>query len=173
MIRAPLAFLRDLRGAAAMEMALWLAILVVPVMNVVDLGFYTYQRMQVEAAAQAGAQAAWTSCVSYSSQPKGTACGATLATAVTTAVHSTSLGSSVDLVSGYPTEGPYCPDSSNQLQLVATYKSSCAASGYPAGTAGDYIQVSVTYTYRPLFGSASVVSLLPTPIVRTAWTRLG
>ena len=166
-------FLRDTRGAAAIELALWLTILIVPVMNVVDLGFYVFQRMQVENAVQAGAQAVWAACVSYSSQPKGTACGSSRDTAISLGIQSTSLLDQVTLVAGSPTEGPYCPDSSNVLQPVATYKMSCAAAGYPAGTAGDYIQLSVTYTYTPLFGLASVASLLPTPIVRTAWMRLG
>lgn len=166
-------FLRDTRGAAAMELALWLTILVIPVMNVVDLGFYVFQRMQVETAVQAGAQAAWAACTAYTSQPKGTACGSAMTTAITQAVQSTSLDTQVSVVSGYPTEGAYCPDSSNVLQSVGSYKASCAASGYPAGTAGDYIQLRVTYTYTPIFAYASVASLLPTPIVRTAWMRLG
>lgn len=166
-------FLRDTRGAAALELVIWLGIIVLPVLNVVDLGFYVYQRMQLDNAAQAGAQNAWRTCYAQTSQPKGAACGAAMTTAITTGIQSTSLGNSVTVVSGYPIEGAYCPDSSNVLQPVGSYQSSCAAAGYPAGTSGDYIQVRVQYTYTPLFGGASLASFLPTPIVRTAWMRLG
>lgn len=166
-------FAANERGAAALEIALWLGVLVVPVLNVVDLGFYTFQKMQVEAAAQAGAQAAWEACSSLTAQPKGTACGAAMTTAMTTAIQSTSLGANVTLASGSPTEGAYCPDATEVLQPVGTYAQSCAAAGYPAGTAGDYVQVAVSYNYSPVFSGVSIVALLPTPIVRTAWMRLG
>lgn len=173
MTRLPARLLQETSGAAALEMALWLTLLVVPMANVVDIGFYVFKRMQVETAVQAGVQAAWASCVAYTAQPKGAACGSTMTTAINTAVASTSLGSSVTVVSGYPTEGPYCPDASGVLQSVASYKMSCASAGYPAGTAGDYIRLRVTYSYTPLFSGASVTSLLPTPIARDAWIRLG
>jgi Flp pilus assembly protein TadG len=166
-------FLRDIRGAAALETVLWLPIVALPALNVVDLGFYAYQRMQLDNAAQAGVQNAWKTCYAYTSQPKGTACGAAMTTAITSGIQSTSLGANVTVVAGSPTEGAYCPDSSNVLQPVGSYKMSCAAAGYPAGTAGDYLQLSVRYTYTPLFAAASLASALPTPIMRTAWMRLG
>lgn len=166
-------FVANERGAAALEIALWAGVLIVPVLNVVDLGFYTFQKMQVEEAAQVGAQAAWDACSSLLVQPKGTACGATMTNAISTAIQSTSLGGNVTLVTGSPTEGAYCPDATEVLQPVGTYGQSCAAAGYPAGTAGDYIQVAVSYSYSPVFSGVSIVSLLPTPIVRTAWMRLG
>ena len=52
----------DTSGAAASEFALLAISLVLGLLNAVDMGRYEYQRLQVENAAQAGAQAAWHTC---------------------------------------------------------------------------------------------------------------
>ncbi len=150
--------------------------------NVVDVGTYTYQRMQVEEAAQIGVQKVYASCTS-SSLPAVQNCNVgTLSSTITTAVQSTSLGSNVSVVSGYPIEGYYCLDASNTLTLVGqsatiggtpTKPASCVAAGLPAGRMGDYIQIRVTYGYTSVFSWVSVAGLLSGPITKTAWMPLA
>ena len=168
---------RDTSGAAAAEFALWVTVLTVPVYNVVDISFYTYQHMQVENAAQVAAQAVWQLCNTSAKLPATRNC-ANLTSALTSAAQSTSLGTGVTLPTGSPTEGYYCVNGSNALVLVgavtAAAPSSCSA--FVAGNTsapGDYAQVQVSYTYTPAFPGVSVVSLLATPIVKTAWMRLN
>ena len=50
-------FVRDSGGAAAAELVLWISLMVVPILSVIDIGLYAFQRMQVELGAQAGIQA--------------------------------------------------------------------------------------------------------------------
>jgi len=175
-------FVRDTRGGAAAELVLWLTLLIVPIMSVMDIGFYVFQRMQVELAAQAAVQAIRKEC--YDSIPPITGTCDNIATVATTAAQSTLLASSVAVSSGYPTEGYYCVSASNTLVLVGT----SGAVGSPptkpdpfecsSVTVGNtsspsvYTRVGVTYTYTPVFAGISVASLLPSPIVSTAWLRL-
>jgi hypothetical protein len=80
------------------------------------------------------------------------------------------------MVSGSPSEGYYCVNSSNALQYVSNVSSKpadCTAAGMPGLQPGDYIQVQTTFTYVPLFGGLSVASTFPTPMNRTDILRLG
>jgi hypothetical protein len=89
---------------------------------------------------------------------------------------STSLGTRVALISGSPSEGYYCVNSSNALQFVSNVSSKpadCTAAGTPSLQPGDYIQIQTTFTYAPLFPGISISSTFPTPITRTAMMRLG
>src|SRR5919109_198 len=152
---------RDARASAAIEFAGTAALLSVGLLNAVDVGLYMYKRMQVENAAQVGAQAAWKTCT-QSQLPATQKCSA-LNTALTSAIHSTSLGTAVGLESGYPTEGYYCVNGSNALQSVGSLSSrpaNCAAAGNSAATPGDYIQVRVNYSYAPLFPGITVMSAM-------------
>jgi Flp pilus assembly protein TadG len=163
----------DRRGVAAIEFGIFAIFLSLALVNVTDVSIYIYQRMQAENATEVAAQAAWKTCVSH--LPATTNCPA-LATAVQNAVKSTSLGTSVSLVSGSPSEGYYCINSSNALQYVSAVSSKpadCTAAGTPSLQPGDYIQVQTTFTYTPLFPGLSVSSTFPTPINRTAMMRLG
>jgi Flp pilus assembly protein TadG len=177
------------RGVAAIEFGIAGLMLVIGLLNAVDVGLYAYKRMEVENSAEAGAQAAWKTCNNSKGPvllPATTKCtvanGADtdLNSAITTAIQATSLGTSVSLYSGYPTEGYYCVNASNVLQYVGPVTSSppadCSAAGNPATSPGDYIQVQVTYPYQSLFpGLISVMSTLgissitPSP----SWMRLG
>jgi len=38
---------------------------------------------------------------------------------------------------------------------------------------GDYVLITVSYTYTPVFAAVSIASVLASPITRTAWMRLG
>jgi hypothetical protein len=39
--------------------------------------------------------------------------------------------------------------------------------------AGEYIQVTTTYSFTNLFGAVSVAALLTSPITKTAWMKLS
>jgi Flp pilus assembly protein TadG len=164
----------DRRGVAAIEFGLFSVFLAAALANVTDVSIYIYQRMQVENATQVAAQAAWKTC-DLAHLPATTNCPGLMA-AMQSALQSTSLGRSVSMVSGSPSEGYYCVNSSNALQYVSNVSSKpadCTAAGIPSLQPGDYIQVQTTFTYAPLFGALSVASTFPTPINRTAILRLG
>ncbi|OKO71618.1 TadE/TadG family type IV pilus assembly protein [Bradyrhizobium sp. NAS96.2] len=164
----------DQRGVAAVEFGLFVIILALALANVTDVSFYIYQRMQVENATQAAGQAAWKSC-DPSHLPATTNCPG-LSTAMQNALQSTSLGTRVSMISGSPSEGYYCINSSNALQYVSDVTSKpadCSAAGMPTLQPGDYIVVQTTFTYTPLFPGLSIASGLPTPLTGTAMIRLG
>jgi TadE-like protein len=176
------AFGRDDRGTAAIEFATVAMILVTILGNAVDFGIYEYRTMQVQEAAQAGAQTAWS--VFYSLPPVCSAPAMLPATqncsdltaAITTAVQSTSLGDRAALASGYPAEGYYCVNSSGVLQSVGSLSSKpsdCSAAGSATTSPGDYIQIAVTTPYSSIFPGFSVVGLWGvTSISATSWMRL-
>jgi Flp pilus assembly protein TadG len=177
-IRQAIARLRDDQsGVAALEFALVGTFLVIGLLNAIDVGYYTYQRMTVENAAQAGAQQAWKTCNDPSSMLPATQNCAGLNAAITTAIQSSSLGAAITLESGYPAEGYYCVNASGSLQAVGSLSNKpadCSAAGNSALSPGDYIQVGVTYPYAPLFPGVSVMGASGiTAITMTAWMRLG
>ena len=164
----------DQRGVAAVEFGLFAIFLSLAFVNVTDVSIYIYQRMQAENATQVAAQAAWKAC-DPSQLPATINCSG-LTTAVQNALGSTSLGTSVALISGSPSEGYYCVNSSNALQYVSSVSSKpadCTAAGMPSLQPGDYIQVQTTFPYAPLFPGLSVTGTFATPINRTAIMRLG
>jgi Flp pilus assembly protein TadG len=169
-------FCRESRGTAAIEFAAGALVLILGILNAVDLGLYEYKRMEVENAAQVGAQAAWKTCYDTSSMLPATVNCSGLNTAITAAIQSTSLGASVSLVSGYPTEGYYCANSSGALQSVGSLSNkptNCSAAGNSNVGPGDYIQVAVTYAYAPLFPMSVTTAWGVTSINMTSWMRLG
>ena len=164
----------DQRGVAAIEFALFAMFLSLALVNVADVSIYIYQRMQAENATQVAAQAAWKAC-DLPMLPATTNCPG-LAAAVQNALGSTSLGTRVSLVSGSPSEGYYCVNSSNALQYVSAVSTKpvdCTAAGMPSLQPGDYIQVQTTFPYAPLFPGLTVTGTFATPITRTAFVRLG
>jgi Flp pilus assembly protein TadG len=164
----------DQRGVAAVEFGLFAIFLSLALVNVTDVSIYIYQRMQAQNATQVAAQAAWKTC-NLSSLPATTNCPG-LTTAMQNALASTSLGTSVSLVSGSPSEGYYCVNSSNGLQYVSDVSSKpadCTVAGMPGLQPGDYIQVQTTFAYAPLFPGLSVTSTFATPINSAALVRLG
>lgn len=169
-----LRFLKDTRGSAGFDVAVWATLLVVPLLSAVDLGYYIYQRMQLENAAQVAVQAAWKVCDTPAELPATLNCSG-LNTAISAAVQSTSLGTGA-AVQGTPSEGYYCANASNVLQQVGTLQARPAnCSSVVTGSTdrpGDYLQVQVNYTFTPIFRGVSLSALLPTPITRTAWMRL-
>jgi Flp pilus assembly protein TadG len=170
-------FCRDERGVAAIEMAFVALILIVAVLNGVDAGLYAYKKMEVENAAQVGAQAAWKTCYDTSSMLPATQNCAGLNGAITTAIQSTSLGTAVTLASGYPQEGYYCANGSGALQSVGSLNNkpaNCSAAGNANVAPGDYIQVAVSYPYTSLFPGLTVLGALGIASIRTtSWMRLS
>ncbi|HEU5019567.1 MAG TPA: TadE/TadG family type IV pilus assembly protein [Pseudolabrys sp.] len=162
------------QGVAAIEFALFASLLAVSTLNVVDVSVYIYKRMELENATQMGAQAAWTACDQYQ-LPATTNCPG-LTTAISNALQSTSLGGAVSLQSGSPAEGYYCLNSSGVLQLVGSVSNKpvdCSAVGKSSERPADYIQVSASLSYTPLFPGITVGGILPSSITKTAWMRLG
>jgi Flp pilus assembly protein TadG len=178
--------LRETRGAAAAEFAIWVPVVMIPLMNVGDLSMYVYRSMQVQNAAQIGAQAGWRACSSASQTPATQNCSA-FSNAVSAGVQNTSLGSKVTLASGYPQEGYYCTTTSGTLTLVGTSGTvatppttpspdTCAAvsgASDPTVAPGDYITVKVTYSFTSIFSGLTVAALLPSPMTATAMTRIN
>ena len=139
--------------------------------------------MEVENAAEVGGQAAWKTCnnltttmlpATQTNASTGLPNCPALNNAITTAIQSTSLGKYVSLASGYPAENYYCVNASNALILqgpVSSPPTNCSTGVAP----GDYLQVGVTYPYKPLFpGLISVMSVSGvTSITKTSWMRMG
>ena len=171
------------RGVAGVEFAIMGPLLAIGLLNAVDVGYYAYQRMEVENAAEMGAQAAWNTCNNLQTPmlPATQLNASTglpncpgLNNAIKTAIQSTSLKTPPSLASGYPAEGYYCVNASNTLIYqgsVSSPPTACSTGVAP----GDYLQVGVTWQYQSLFpGSISVMnSLNGTPITKTSWMRMG
>ncbi len=172
LIRAGRTFWCSQRGAAAAEFALVLVFLAVPILNVVDIGTYVYDRMELENAAQSAVQVAWAQCAATGLVPATVSnyCPG-LSAAMTSAAQTSSLGSGVTVSS--TTEDWCCPGSgttplSCQGSVTRT-PTNCSSGEAP----GDYIFVTVSYTYAPVYSTVSVAALLTTPITHTAWMRLA
>lgn len=167
--------LRDDHGVAAIEFSLIVSFATVGCLNVADLAVYARDRLEVENAAAMGAEAAIRNCDSLE-VPATTNCPA-LNAAVTAAVQSTGLGTSISLGSGYPKEGYYCVDpNSGVLTYVSDVSSkpaNCTAVGASYNTPGDYVEVQTKFTYTPLFPGITVSNAFPGTIIKTAWMRVS
>lgn len=167
----------DQRGASALEFAIFAGILCFGLLNTADISIYIYKRMQVENATEMSVQAAWKTCDPSQSQLPATVNCPNLTTAITRAAQSTTLGTNVTIQTGSPTEAYYCLNSSGALQNVGAVTSpspaDCTVTGLPSQQPADYIQVTTTYSYAPLFPGVTVASAFTTPIVRTGMMRLN
>jgi Flp pilus assembly protein TadG len=166
-------FARNDDGAAAIELAGVGSILVIAAINATDVGRYAYQTSEVNAAAQAGAQAASVAC-DVAHTPATQNC-ADLNGAVTTAIESTPLGPGVSL-NGSITEAYYCLDNSGALQKVSAASAkpaNCSAVNNANATPTLFLQVPVTYTFQPLFPGLTFAQSFSGAITRTAWMRMA
>jgi Flp pilus assembly protein TadG len=174
MARLTRSFAHDRRGSATIEVAFTTLFMAYAVMNTADLSVYAYTRMQVQNAAQMGAQAAFTQCDS-THVPATTQCSG-LSAAITRGIQSTSLGTGVTQASGSPAEGYYCVNSSNALQYMSSYSSKpsdCSGAGMASLQPGLYIKIDTTYTYSPVFpGNTTVGALLNATVTGSALVRL-
>jgi hypothetical protein len=100
-----------------------------------------------------------------------------LTTAITQAAQSTALGAEVSIATGSPTEGFYCLNDAGALQLIANASLKppvdCSSTGLPGQQPGDYIRVTTSFSYAPLFPGVTFASVFPTPIMKTSMMRLN
>jgi hypothetical protein len=165
----------DQRGTSAIEFSFFAGLLSLGLLNMTDVSIYLYQRMELENATEMGAQAAWKLCDPFKGYVPATTNCPNLKTTVTNAVQSTSLGSKVSLQSGSPAEGYYCVNNSGSLQYISDVSSKpadCTAAGMPSLQPGDYVTVTTTFAYAPLFPGITVAGKFSTPITKTATMRL-
>jgi Flp pilus assembly protein TadG len=163
---------RDERGVAAIETALITGVFAVAMMNAVDVGRYAYVLMETEQATQVGAQAALVACDAQH-VPATQSCP-NLNSAVTTAIHGTSLGSAVTL-NGAITEGYYCINGSGALVYASNISSKpadCSGFGSPGLSPALYLQVHTSYAYAPIFPGLSIAKAFPKSIQKTSWMRM-
>lgn len=177
-LRGKFAALRsDQHGTSAIEFAFFVGILSFGILNAADISIYIYKRMQVENATEMAVQAAWNTCDPTKGYVPATTSCPGLTTAVTGAVQSTSLGNQVSIQAGFPTEGYYCLNTSGALQFVSAVSSppptDCSATGNAGQPPADYIQITTTFTYAPLFPGVTVAGAFTTPIVRSGMMRLN
>jgi Flp pilus assembly protein TadG len=165
----------DQRGASAIEFSFFVGLLAFGLLNTADISIYIYKRMQLENATEMGVQAAWKTCDPFKGQLPATTNCPGLTTAITNAVQSTSLGTKVSLQSGSPAEGYYCLNSSGTLVYVSAVSSKpadCSAVNVANEKPVDYIQITTTFSYAPLFPGLTVANLFPTPVIKTSMMRL-
>ena len=163
----------DNRGAAAVEFSMFVGLFIIGLLNTVDVASYAYEDMEVQGAAQMGAQAGWKTCAAPN-LPATTNCSG-FSSAVSAAVQATSLGNSVTLASGSPSEGYYCVNSSGSLVSVSGVSNpptDCSSVGNPGVAPGDYIQVQVQYKYTPIFTGITVGGSLPSSITSSSMMRI-
>ncbi|UVF18490.1 pilus assembly protein [Microvirga terrae] len=170
-------FRDDHRGVAGIEFALVAGVLCILLLNGIEVARYAYIVMQVQNAAQIGAQSAWKACDPTKELPATTQC-ASLIDTVATAVTSTTLGTSVKLRDNSPTEAYYCLNNANALIPdagipLANKPTDCnTIPGARAGKPGDYIRIDVTYQYKPLFLDFTVGRLFAPTISKSTFMRL-
>ena len=166
-------FVRERSGIAAVEFAIIASVLSMLILNVADVGRYMYERMQLDSAAHYGAMAALSAC-DLNHLPATSNCSG-LNAAVSAQIANTSLGQTVALVSGSPSEAYYCVSDTNTLQYVgdvSSKPSNCAGAGNPSVSPVDYLNVEVVHTYAPLF-AISVGSLFTAQMDQSAQIRMS
>jgi Flp pilus assembly protein TadG len=165
---------KNASGVAGIEFALIVSFLAVAGLNVTDLAVFLFDKLQVNEATQMGAQAAWATC-DLNHIPATNKCPG-MSSAVTAAVQATSLGTSVQLLSGSPSEGYYCVSTTGVLTYVSDVNSppsDCSTAGSSTTVPADYVEVQTTFTYAPIFAGISIGSTLPTTITSTSWVMLS
>lgn len=136
-------FARERRGVAAIEFSFVLPAMIVMVVCASDLGLGIYRNMQVQSAAQAGAQyAMWNT---YSS------------TAISNAVTN---ATSYSGISASPAPAQYCGCADSTGLVTVTCGSSCAT----GRVYGKYVSVSSRATYTPI---------LPYPLIASSFSLTG
>jgi Flp pilus assembly protein TadG len=171
----PFRVLKDSSGVATIEFAFVSGVLLVALLNGLEFARWSFQKMETANAVHSATQAVWSACDTNHLPAKTNCTG--LTTAITNGLKSTSLGTAVTLSATYPTEAYYCVNTSNALQQVAAYTAAkpanCTAAGDTTRVPGDYVTITATYTYTPLFGSPLTFgNLLPTTITSSGFIRL-
>ncbi len=185
--------IRNERGAAAAEFTLVAVVLVYMFANIIDIGMYAYDKMELQNAGQALMEKIFVECPPNSTYtPITTKCNSSGGGPLTsdienTAVQNTSLGTNVTISSitaaGATTtciqgnslklcEGWFCVLTGGSLDTGTAISSTQPTCGN-GNKAGDYVAATVSYTYTPVFSHFTVASLLATPITYKAWMRVN
>ena len=166
--------LADKCGVAGIEFALVTTVLMYSLLNGVEIARWSFQKMELRNAVHSASQAAWSAC-DTKHLPATTNCTG-LNTAITNGLRSTSLGSHVTATSGFPTEAYYCVNSSGVLTQVgpvtAAKPSDCSAVGDATRSPGDYVMLSASYTYTPMFTGITIGNMLPATLTSKGSMRL-
>jgi Flp pilus assembly protein TadG len=148
------------RGGAIVEFALVMPFLVGLAVGLFDLGFGLWQSMEVQAAAEAGAQYAALNALNTWN-----------ATAIATAVTSATGASGVSATPA-PNQVCGCTNSNTFMPVGSPAGGSCASFAcIPSGTAGLYASVSAQIPYSPLV-AWPWMSRTPTTLTGQAYRRL-
>lgn len=162
---------RDASGLATIEFAFVSLVMMYTVLNGVEVARWSLQRMEVANAVNSATQAVWNACTSKK-LPATTTCSG-MEPAITAGLESTSLGNGV---SGSSTEAYYCVDSDGVLTKVAEVADGkpddCSDVDDTSHVPGDYVMVSASHTFTPLFPGMTVADLLPTDMTSTGSMRL-
>jgi Flp pilus assembly protein TadG len=146
------------RGGAIVEFALVMPFLVALAVGLFDLGFGLRQSMQVQAAAEAGAQYAALNAVN-------TWNATTVAAAVTSATGAIGVSANASQVCACTNSNTFTPVGSPTGGSCSSY--TCT----PSGTAGLYASVSAQIPYSPLV-PWPWMSQTPTTLTGQAYRRL-
>lgn len=173
-------FLRDCRGAIAAETALVSGFLVVLIAQVLDFGWFAYCSVQVRMAAQAAAAESAVVCTQDFMLPATVNCGSGLKSKMQTAANEVSIGGAITIADADLKEAYYCPDPDSNNALVKVGEvtddpkpADCTAVGSPKDTPGDFVHVTVTYTFTPLFPGLSAISYSGNTMKSEGWMRVG
>ena len=166
---------QDASGLATIEFAMASTMLMLGLLNGLEVARWSFQRMEVANAVHSAAHAVWNAC-DTKHLPAMTNC-AGRAAAITNGLKSTSLGTAVTVAATSPTEGYYCLTSGGVLKKEADYTdtkpANCSAEGDSAHVPGDYLKITATYAYRPMFGRGITVgSLMPATLSSSSMIRL-
>lgn len=170
--------IRDTSGAIAAETALVAGFLVVLIGQVLDFGWFVYCSVQVKMAAQAAVAEAAVVCDEDTELPATLNCGSDLKTKMESAANTVSIGGGTITIPTDPEEGYYCTDTANDNELVkvgeVTSPKPADCSPYSStDTPSDFVQVTVNYTFSPLFPGLSAISFAEGTMASTAWMRVG
>jgi len=157
-------------GTAVVEYALIAPMLLVMIVYVIDFGFYIFGRMQVQHAAQAGAQYAVENVASYSQ--------GSFVSGIESAVKYDAANPGMFNIA-VPTTSPptlFCgcpnpmPNATGVKNMTPTTPPNCPSAACTDGTgAGTYVTVSAQGTYAtvtPVYGFSSSYTLTATATVR-------
>lgn len=161
-------------GTASIEFGLIAGTLVLVMLNGVEVARYYYAKMELENAVHMAAQAVWDECETTAQIPTNSNCSGRN-TRMTNALQSSSLGNSVTLSSGFPTEQWFCVHSGTGAlsPAGATKPTDCSGyNGLATEQAGYYITVRGQYTYSPIFTTITLGSAMPTTVTSTTMVRL-
>jgi Flp pilus assembly protein TadG len=159
-------FARDRNGLAAIELAIIAPVVVLGILCTTDLGRFALDKTWVTYAASAGAEyaAAHADDQQYSPPyPMGSAFGAAISTAATSATPATEISVS-------PTPTSYYGCATSIGVTASTQGATCSSSTSTGGSAGIYVSGTATIPFTSLFGAAGIA--YPSTISSTAVVRI-